>query len=231
MAGASLPHTRIKDNLARMLNNQLEGGPCFAATSDLRVKVSATGLYTYPDAVVICDEPEFEDADVDTLLNPRVIIEVLSESTAGYDQGRKYRHYQRIESLQEYILVAQDEPAVERRVRKSRWDWLTTTITGLDGEFDLVTVPAKLPMAEVYAGVTFPTRRHTRRPAVRGDGDHDSSESSAGAKPMTVSSRTPEGEPHICPVCGNAAAVEPSYPAAIRAAQVVAICSGGSATA
>ena len=87
MAGASLPHTRIKDNLARMLNNQLEGGPCFAATSDLRVKVSATGLYTYPDAVVICDEPEFEDADVDTLLNPRVIIEVLSPPTPVMTRG------------------------------------------------------------------------------------------------------------------------------------------------
>jgi Uma2 family endonuclease len=156
MAGASFAHNAIKDNLIVQLGSQLKGGPCRTLSSDMRVKVSATGLYTYPDVIILCGPAELEDANGDTLLNPQVIIEVLSESTAGYDQGRKYRHYQRLESLREYILVAQDEPAVERRVRQSRWDWLQTTFAGLDGELELATVPAKIPLADIYAGVTFP---------------------------------------------------------------------------
>jgi Uma2 family endonuclease len=155
-AGASLPHTRIKDNLARLLNNQLEGGPCFAATSDLRVKVSATGLYTYPDVVAVCGEPEFEDANVDTLLNPRVLAEVLSESTASYDRGPKFRHYQTIESFQEYLLIAQDEPVIDRFALQPNGRWELTTVTGLDAELELITVQAKVTLADIYAGITFP---------------------------------------------------------------------------
>jgi Uma2 family endonuclease len=161
MAGASLPHTRIKDNIARALNNQFQGGPCIAVTSDLRVKVSATGLYTYPDVVVYCGPPEMEDDRRDTLLNPKVIIEVLSDSTERYDRGLKFRHYERIESFQEYILVAQDESAVERRVRQSGWDWRLTTIAGLDAELEFVTVPARIPLSEIYAGVTLPEPQKT----------------------------------------------------------------------
>jgi Uma2 family endonuclease len=156
MAGASLPHTRIKDNLARALNNQFESGPCVAMTSDLRVKVSATGLYTYPDVVVYCGSPEMEDGRRDTLLNPRVIIEVLSESTESYDRGEKFRQYQRLASFQEYVVVSQDEPVCERFVRQRDDTWVLTTITGLDRELVLGTVSARAPLAEIYAGVTFP---------------------------------------------------------------------------
>jgi Uma2 family endonuclease len=156
MAGASLPHTRIKDNLARALNNQFEGGPCVAVTSDLRVKVSATALYTYPDVVVYCGPPEMEDDRRDTLLNPRVIIEVLSESTESYDRGGKFRQYQRIPSFQEYVLVSQDEPICERFVRQPDETWVLTTTTGLDPELAFATVAARVPLVELYAGVTFP---------------------------------------------------------------------------
>src|SRR5438094_499662 len=107
MAGASYEHTRIKDNFSREIGNQLKGGPCFVLTSDMRVKVNATGLYTYPDAVIVCEQGRFEDANVDTLLNPRVIVEILSDSTEAYDRGGKFGHYRQIASLQEYVLVAQ----------------------------------------------------------------------------------------------------------------------------
>jgi Uma2 family endonuclease len=158
MAGASLPHTRIKDNLARALNNQFDGGPCVAVTSDLRVRVSATVLYTYPDVVVYCGPPEFDDDKFDTLINPRVIIEVLSDSTERYDRGPKFRHYKQLESLQEYVLVAQDEPACDRFVRGPEETWMVKTFTGLDGELEFGTVEARIPLSEVYAGVTFPEK-------------------------------------------------------------------------
>jgi Uma2 family endonuclease len=160
MAGASPAHNAVKDNLIGELHARLKGGPCRTYSSDQRVKVSATGLYTYPDIVIVCGAPEFDDADRDTLLNPRVIIEVLSDSTEGYDRGAKFRHYHRIASFQEYVLVSQDEPAVERLVRQPGGDWLSTTITGLDGELALATVPATVALADVYAGVTFPDQPH-----------------------------------------------------------------------
>jgi Uma2 family endonuclease len=157
MAGASYPHNRVKDNFARQVGNQLAGGPCFVITSDMRVKVSATGLYTYPDAVIICGRPEFEDDHRDTLLNPQVIIEVLSESTESYDRGAKFRHYQQIASLREYVLLTQDEAVCERFVRQADGTWVLSTMTGLNSELVLATVPARVPLADVYAGVEFPT--------------------------------------------------------------------------
>src|SRR5947209_3009314 len=112
MAGASWEHTLIKDNIAHEARNQLDDGPCRVLTSDLRVKVDATGLYTYPDVIIVCDEPMFEDRMFDTLLNPRCLMEVLSDSTEKYDRGEKFKHYRRVPSLQEYILIAQDEALV-----------------------------------------------------------------------------------------------------------------------
>lgn len=156
MAGASYEHNRVKDNLARQIGNQLEGGPCFPLTSDMRVLIQATGLFTYPDIVIVCGPPEFADAEVDTLLNPQVIIEVLSESTEKYDRGAKFRQYQQIPSLREYVLVSQNEPVVERFVRQTSGDWLLTTFTGRYGEFALETAPARIPLVQVYSGVTFP---------------------------------------------------------------------------
>src|SRR5919199_1130147 len=101
MAGASEPHNRIKDNLIGELHARLKVSACHSYSSDMRVKVSRTGLYTYPDIVIICGKPELEDAHGDTLLNPQVIIEVLSDSTEKYDRGKKFRHYKQIESLRE----------------------------------------------------------------------------------------------------------------------------------
>lgn len=153
MAGATYDHTLIKDNMARKAGNQLEGGPCRVLTSDMRVKVNATGLYTYPDIVIVCDEPQFEDANIDTLLNPRTLVEVLSESTEKYDRGAKFAHYRKIDSLQEFVLVAQDRPLVERYVRQADQTWVLTEFADISQTFEFAAVPARIPMAEIYQGV------------------------------------------------------------------------------
>ncbi|MSU78045.1 MAG: Uma2 family endonuclease [Gemmataceae bacterium] len=155
MAGASWEHTSVKDNVARYAGNQLDDGPCRVRTSDLRVKVDATGLYTYPDVIIVCDEPQFEDGVFDTLLNPLALMEVLSDSTEKFDRGTKAGHYRRIPSLKEYILIAQDEPLVERYVRQPDDSWLLTEFRGPAQTLTLASVPVKLALADIYRGVAF----------------------------------------------------------------------------
>jgi Uma2 family endonuclease len=156
MAGASRNHNRIKENLVGELYARLKGGPCQSFSSDMRVKVSTTGLYTYPDIVIVCGEPRFEDPEVDTLLNPFVVIEVLSDSTESYDRGKKHRHFKQIDSLQEYTLVSQNEPVIDRFVRQTDGSWSHTYVEGLDREFVFATVPVRIPLADIYARVEFP---------------------------------------------------------------------------
>jgi Uma2 family endonuclease len=159
MAGASEPHNRIKDNLVGELYSRLKGSGCHSYSSDMRVKVSATGLYTYPDVVIVCGKPQLEDAELDTLLNPQVIIEVQSESTASYVGGKKFRQYQQIETFREYVLVAQDEPVVERFVRQPDKTWVHSFVEGLDREFAFATIPVRVSLADIYAGVEFTQTR------------------------------------------------------------------------
>lgn len=156
MAGASWEHTLIKDNLAREAGNQLKGGPCRVATSDLRVKINATGLYTYPDILVVCDEPQFDDQHMDTLLNPRLIVEVLSESTEKYDRGVKFAHYRQLPSVAEYVLVAQDRPLVERYVRQPDDTWVLTVFCELTESFAFGSIAAQVTLADIYRGVKLP---------------------------------------------------------------------------
>src|SRR5439155_8619271 len=106
-----LPHIRIVKNLMLALGKRLEETDCEPLCNDLRVKTT-TGLYTYPDVIVVCGEPELEDTWKDTLLNPRILIEVLSPSTQHYDRGEKFEHYRTIQSLREYLLVSQDRPQI-----------------------------------------------------------------------------------------------------------------------
>lgn len=156
MAGAKFNHNRAKDNLLHELTVRLKGGPCQALTSDMRVRVQATGLQTYPDLLIACGKLEFADGKKDSLLNPSVIIEVLSDSTEGYDRGAKFLNYQKIPSLREYILVEQDEPICERYVRApDGFTWLRTTVEGLDGSLTVATVNATIPMTDIYAGVEW----------------------------------------------------------------------------
>jgi Uma2 family endonuclease len=159
MSGASRNHNRITFNLARRIGNQLDGKPCEGYVNDMRVKVSPTGLYTYPDVVVVCGEPRFEDDQLDTLLNPKVIIEVLSESTEKYDRGDKFAHYQTLDSLTDYLLVAQNQPYIEHFQRQADGLWLYAATQGLEAEIDIATIGCVLPLAEVYERVTFPESR------------------------------------------------------------------------
>ena len=155
MAGASWRHNLIKDNLACELGVQFKNGPCRVVTSDLRVKVEPAGLYTYPDLVVVCDEPRFEDGVHDTLLNPRLIAEFLSDSTEKYDRGKKFRHFQRVASVREYVLIAQDEPLVDQFVRQANGSWLLTSYRDLTAAVEFASVPARVPLAEIYLGIPF----------------------------------------------------------------------------
>jgi Uma2 family endonuclease len=142
--------------LAGETRHQLKGSTCRVETSDLRVKVDATGLYTYPDVVIYCVRPRFEDETFDTLLNPRAIVEVLSNSTEAYDRGEKFTQYRQIPSLQEYIRVAQNRPLVERHVRQPDGSWLMTAFARVEPVLAFSTVPARVPLAEIYRDVSFP---------------------------------------------------------------------------
>ena len=124
MAGATYNHNLIAGNVLRHLGNQLLGRPCSTCGSDMRIHVPRTGLYTYADALVICGEPRFLDRKQMTLLTPTVIVEVLSASTEAYDRGRKFDHYQSIESLREYLLVASDRMSASLYRRQSQFDGL-----------------------------------------------------------------------------------------------------------
>src|SRR5262249_30313647 len=114
MTGVTREHSTIANNIIRELSTQLYERPCEVHGPDLRVKVSPSGLHSYPDLVVVCGELQFEDEHFDTLLNPLMIAEVLSDSTESYDRGKKFAHYRMIDSLQEYVLVSQTECRIER---------------------------------------------------------------------------------------------------------------------
>lgn len=150
MAGASRDHVLITGNLGSLLRDQLRPRGCRTYTSDLRVAVGATGLYTYPDVVVVCGEERFEDAEVDTLLNPTLLVEVLSPSTESYDRGRKFDHYRALESLREYVLVSQSEAKVERYTRQEDGTWNYAVAEGLGSVLQLPGAGCELRLADVY---------------------------------------------------------------------------------
>src|SRR5438552_2686042 len=132
-AGANREHNLLTVNIAAGLGSTLKDQPYEVYISQMRVKVSPTGMYTYPDVVVACNEPRFEDEHGDTLLNPTIIVEVLSPSTEAYDRGEKFAHYRRLTSLAEYVLVSQDKARVEhyRRHDSGNDQWVLTEVSGL----------------------------------------------------------------------------------------------------
>lgn len=156
MAGASFEHGIITSNLTRLLNAQLEDEPCVVIPNDMRVQANVTGPYFYPDLVVVCEEPRFGDGRGDSLLNPTVLIEVLSPSTEAYDRGEKFIYYRRIASLQEYVLVAQNTPRVERYVRQGDF-WLLAEYAGMEATVPLETIGCTLELGSIYRKVTFPS--------------------------------------------------------------------------
>ena len=155
-AGSSRQHNLIVSNLIGEVGNGLKGLECEVYASSMRLKVDATGLYTYPDVTVVCGQPQFEDDQSDTLLNPTVLFEVLSDSTEAYDRGTKSAHYRRLPSLKEYVLIAQDQPLVERYVRQPDGSWVLRDVTRLEETVALDAIPVQLPMSEIYRQVTRP---------------------------------------------------------------------------
>jgi Uma2 family endonuclease len=154
MSGASFPHNLITVNLIREIGTKLRGEPCRILGSDMRLLVSRTGLYTYPDLVAYSGKPAFLDEEFDTLTNPVLIIEVLSPSTESYDRGKKFKHYAQIHSLSEYLLVSQNHVYVERFARRGD-DWLFSQFDRVEHRLHLHSINCELVIGSIYEGVTF----------------------------------------------------------------------------
>jgi Uma2 family endonuclease len=157
MAGASLTHTIIVTNLIAEFRDQLRKQDCTAHASDARLAVETDGLYTYPDVMVICGKPAFIDAHLDTVINPIVIVEVLSKSTSSYDRGQKFESYRAIPSLLEYLTVAQDRPRVEHYARQSDNSWVLREIDA-GGSIPLQCIAVELSLDDIYEKVDFAAR-------------------------------------------------------------------------
>lgn len=153
MAGASMAHSRIITSISFSLFGQLRDRPCDVVSSETRVRVSATGLYTYPDLVIVCGTPQFADEHVDTLMNPTVLIEVLSPSTESYDRGKKFQQYRALSSLREYLLVAQDAYHIDHFVRDEAGIWRMGEADGPADVLHLPSIACDLPLADVYQRV------------------------------------------------------------------------------
>lgn len=166
MSGAREAHILIVSNIVASLHAQFRGRPCRVYSNDLRVKISETGMYAYPDVIALCGEPRFEDEEFDTLLNPGVIVEVLSPSTEAYDRNEKFEHYRERRSLNEYLLIAADRASVDHYVKRGR-HWVLDTFTRLGETITLPSVDATLRMQDVYERVapfdSPAAPRHVRR--------------------------------------------------------------------
>jgi Uma2 family endonuclease len=155
MTGATRRHSLITVNVSSELNRQLEDRPCEVHVNDLRALIAARRLYTYPDVIVVCGEPELTDRYRDTLTNPTVLIEVLSPSTEAYDRGAKFEHYRTLDSLREYLLVSQSRPQVDHFVRPADGQWLLSAASDLAATIVLPSIQCQLAMAEIYDKVKF----------------------------------------------------------------------------
>lgn len=149
--GTTRRHNLIIGNIYLQLRRILKTKPCKVYTSDLRVQVSNTGLFTYPDILITCGKEILTDIHKDTILNPKCIMEVLSDSTEKYDRGEKFFHYRQIETLEEYILISQDQYRVESFLRKPDNKWLYQSSEGLSSSFHISTVNALISLEEVYS--------------------------------------------------------------------------------
>ncbi len=162
MAGGARKHSEIATNFASALNQRFKGRPGRVFNSDLRVNVADNGLYTYPDLSALCGKPEMQGVDDDTLLNPQLIVEVLSPSTEAYDRGDKFRLYRAIPSLMEYILVSQDRAFVMQHLREPGGTWRLAFVEGLGSTLALSSVGADIPLAEIYDKVEFGSETGTK---------------------------------------------------------------------
>jgi Uma2 family endonuclease len=165
MAGGTLNHNIVSSNITRAFGSKLEDKGCLALPGDMRLKVPKALPYRYPDVVVVCGEPIIETIQgQEMLVNPLLIVEVLSPSTTGYDFNTKFTAYQSIESFQEYLLVSQDRPHVTQYVRQPDGQWLRKDIEGMDSVVKLVSVHCELTFGEIYRLVKFPPTEAVLRP-------------------------------------------------------------------
>ncbi len=155
MSGATRAHNLVCGNVFGELRNQLKESACEVYSNDMRLKVNSAGLYTYPDVLVVCDEPRFEDDSFDTLLNPTALLEILSPSTEAYDRGAKFGYYRQLDSMQEYTLVSQDCMRVEHYLRQGS-QWILTEFSNPGDVMHLTSINCELSLREIYAKVEFP---------------------------------------------------------------------------
>ncbi len=152
MSGGNYRHSRLKTRLASIFESLLGGKPCRPTDSDMRVHIPALGNFTYPDLSIVCGKPEFLDEKQDTLTNPTVIFEVLSESTASFDRGKKFWYYRHLTSLQDYILVSQDEPLIEHFTRQTGGGWLLITIEA-GQTLRIASIDCAVTIDEIYTDI------------------------------------------------------------------------------
>ncbi len=156
MAGGTLVHSRLCVAMCSCLRDRVDPERCIVADSNLRIRIPATSLQTYPDASVICGKPVFVENRNDCIENPVVIVEVLSEGTEAYDRNQKFTDYKKLASLREYVLVSQHRPRIEvyRRGRTGRWTLAASE--GLDAVIALTSIGVAIPLADVYRGIELP---------------------------------------------------------------------------
>jgi Uma2 family endonuclease len=155
MFGSNRAHNLITANISVQLHARLRNSECVVFASDMRVSIPLTRSYFDPDVGVVCEEPRFADDVFDTLLNPIVIVEVLSPSTEAYDRGEKFAHYRQLPSLKEYILVSQDKVRVEHYFRQTQ-QWVLTDFQQLEQQLPLPSIQCELPLQEIYERAPFP---------------------------------------------------------------------------
>ena len=157
MAGASRRHNSITGNVFAALYTKLANSSCRPFLSDQRIRISPLDLGTYPDLSVVCGQLEGDKVDPEAITNPRVLVEVLSDSTESYDRGKKFDFYRQIDSLEVYVLISQKEPIVERFKRQPNRDWLLTVYKGLDTSLELISIQVELPLRDIYRFVDWST--------------------------------------------------------------------------
>lgn len=155
MTGASINHIRVVSNLTRELSTQLLARQCDVLPSEMKVRMPDSQKFFYPDVTVVCGEPQFHDGRTDVILNPVLLVEVLSKSTEAFDRGAKFQAYQQLSSLREYLLVAQDKPAVEQFVRQTDETWNYRALIGRESSLYLPSVECTLNLGAVYDKVDW----------------------------------------------------------------------------
>ena len=155
MPSSNRAHNLVNGNICCELHLQLKERASEVYACDMRLKVIAAGLYTYPDVLVVCEEPRFEDDSFDILLNPTALFEVLSPSTEAYDRGAKFGYYRQLDTIQEYTLVSQDLMRVEHYLRHKE-QWILTEFSNPDDVVHLASMDCELPLRDIYERVEFP---------------------------------------------------------------------------